>query len=301
MDNKKDKFAPLTKADDPKNLVVVSLFEKDNFFLFIYKKTERIVSALYLTSSLFSDSEPIKWQLREVGVAVIARVLSLTDSPLSKPETVSKIKSDLLRLLSLLDIASNAGFISEMNFSILKKELESIVETLLLKVSPNDMSGAISGKLNKEFFALPRQLFFSAPNPQDFSRLSDSTNEPNAEQLQGSLYSWADVSRLEDAYKRQNKGHGNDIQSFTQSPLVRKAGHNNKGQNLGSDAVPNSRELTIIKMLKDKSNLTIRDFFLVIKGCSEKTIQRELLRLVRIGVLKKSGERRWSRYSLSTS
>jgi len=44
--------------------------------------------------------------------------------------------------------------------------------------------------------------------------------------------------------------------------------------------------------------LSVKDFTRVIKDCSEKTIQRELLDLVEKGIVKKEGERRWSRYSL---
>ena len=59
-----------------------------------------------------------------------------------------------------------------------------------------------------------------------------------------------------------------------------------------------SRKQNIIELLKKDSNLTIKDFAKVIKDCSEKTIQRELISLVRDGVVKRQGERRWSTYSL---
>lgn len=58
------------------------------------------------------------------------------------------------------------------------------------------------------------------------------------------------------------------------------------------------RQDMIVNVLKGQSNLTIKDFSKVIKDCSEKTIQRELIELLKNGVIKKEGERRWSRYSL---
>jgi predicted HTH transcriptional regulator len=61
----------------------------------------------------------------------------------------------------------------------------------------------------------------------------------------------------------------------------------------------NTRQSTILDLLKKESNLTIKDFVRVIKDCSEKTIQRELIDLVEKGVVKKEGERRWSTYSLN--
>lgn len=60
----------------------------------------------------------------------------------------------------------------------------------------------------------------------------------------------------------------------------------------------NTRQKNIMDLLKKESDLTIKDFVKVIDNCSEKTIQRELLSLVEKGMIKKDGERRWSRYSL---
>ncbi len=63
------------------------------------------------------------------------------------------------------------------------------------------------------------------------------------------------------------------------------------------------RKELIIKAFKDArlTFMTIKDFSTYIKDCSEKTIQRQLLDLVKDGVLKKDGERRWSRYSLKVN
>ncbi len=58
------------------------------------------------------------------------------------------------------------------------------------------------------------------------------------------------------------------------------------------------RQESIINLLKNNSNLTIKDFVKVITDCSEKTIQRELTDMVTRGLIKKEGERRWSKYSL---
>ena len=58
-----------------------------------------------------------------------------------------------------------------------------------------------------------------------------------------------------------------------------------------------NRQNIILNMLKRKKELTIKDIAQTIKDCSEKTIQRELISLIRAGVLKKVGQRRWSKYS----
>lgn len=60
-----------------------------------------------------------------------------------------------------------------------------------------------------------------------------------------------------------------------------------------------SRQSIIIAILKRKKEIMIKDVSPLISGCSEKTIQRELLAMVHSGLLKKVGEKRWSRYSLA--
>lgn len=61
----------------------------------------------------------------------------------------------------------------------------------------------------------------------------------------------------------------------------------------------NSRKSIIIGLLKRKKEIMIKDVSPFIGGVSEKTIQRELLALVREGILRKEGEKRWTRYSLA--
>jgi predicted transcriptional regulator len=61
-----------------------------------------------------------------------------------------------------------------------------------------------------------------------------------------------------------------------------------------------ARRNTIVTILKTRPNLTIKDFSHVIADVSEKTIQRELNTLVEEGVVVRTGERRWSKYSLTS-
>ncbi|MFZ2522150.1 MAG: hypothetical protein WAX44_01030 [Minisyncoccia bacterium] len=61
-----------------------------------------------------------------------------------------------------------------------------------------------------------------------------------------------------------------------------------------------NRQNIIINLLRRKKELTIKDIAQVVKDCSEKTIQRELISLISMGAIRKTGERRWSKYSLVT-
>ncbi|KKW39317.1 MAG: hypothetical protein UY89_C0026G0002 [Parcubacteria group bacterium GW2011_GWA1_54_9] len=58
------------------------------------------------------------------------------------------------------------------------------------------------------------------------------------------------------------------------------------------------RKEAILSVIKDKGRANIKDISTLIRGISEKTIQRELLALIGAGIVLKQGERRWSTYSL---
>jgi len=59
------------------------------------------------------------------------------------------------------------------------------------------------------------------------------------------------------------------------------------------------RRDAILSVIKDKGRASIKDISTHIRTVSEKTIQRELLALITLGIVSKQGERRWSTYSLA--
>ena len=76
-----------------------------------------------------------------------------------------------------------------------------------------------------------------------------------------------------------------------------------------TDVLKNKRREEIILVIKDKmkdsqnfDGVTITDIksngHEMLASCGEKTLQRELVSMVSSGVLKKTGEKRWSRYSI---
>lgn len=58
------------------------------------------------------------------------------------------------------------------------------------------------------------------------------------------------------------------------------------------------REEEILSILTNKGSVYIKDISMLIRGVSEKTIQRELQALVLSGKVTRTGERRWTTYSI---
>lgn len=92
------------------------------------------------------------------------------------------------------------------------------------------------------------------------------------------------------AYRRKDKGRGGSIASVTSGRRYIK---DNKGH-----PIKDSRDDAVLSLLKQHDNLTVTDFVSVMPDVSEKTIQRQLLRMVGEGRLVKVGSRRWTRYSV---
>ncbi|HVX90200.1 MAG TPA: hypothetical protein VHC20_01000 [Candidatus Paceibacterota bacterium] len=86
-----------------------------------------------------------------------------------------------------------------------------------------------------------------------------------------------------------------------QSPPVRierrASAPENKGQ-VSDSPTRSSRREAVLDVLKSRGPSYIKDISGVVRGVSEKTIQRELQALVAEGRVHKEGERRWTKYSI---
>ena len=81
------------------------------------------------------------------------------------------------------------------------------------------------------------------------------------------------------AAPKATKGHVKDIEAVTDSNINIK-----------------DRREAIVSVIRNKQKASIKDISTLIRGVSEKTIQRELLALIALGRIEKQGERRWSTY-----
>jgi len=258
----------------------LNFFIKDKDFLYITKKTERLVSAFYLLTDLFPDQEPLKWTLRKYSLDIVGEVLALNTN--FNRENVSSYiaNSNILKLHSFLETAHMSGLISNMNFSLLQNEIFKLIgmETEYARgdgpkdknLSNNYFSEDYKGQhsLETKLKELPYQGLVPEKEARDFDK---KTN------------------------KRQNLNEGVRLpvtQKSLDKSFVVDVFRENKSKK-------NERQIKIIDLVKNKGVVSIKDISLNMNGCSEKTIQRELITMVKSGVLKKEGERRWSRYSLN--
>ncbi len=246
--------------NDPINWKSLGFFSAEDYLIYIFKKTEKITAALYLVSGLLKDDEPIKWELRDRGIDLLSSSFTASSSlPGDKNAVIQSLFTAALETLSLLNVAKISNLISTMNHRLLVREIDSVVGMLRDRLA---QSAENAGYVLSE-------SFFKTPDLFSTGFRSDSRNRSSIEA------------------PSQHHGRGNKADDKIVSQ-----GH------VSVQAKKNQRQEMILSVLRTRSGVTIKDFSKVIQNCSEKTIQRELIELVEKGIVKKEGERRWSKYSL---
>ncbi|MFZ2769773.1 MAG: hypothetical protein WAZ50_01450 [Minisyncoccia bacterium] len=212
---------------------------------------------------------------------MISNSILIKDNSYSQGDkSVVDLRQNLLEIDSLFVVAKHAGLVSDLNYEILVGEFKKCIDTVSLPVDM--LEDAQNLLLSKDYFGSKMDV------SRNNLRLEDIKDKP----VHNTFY----ASSIE---KKEDTGL---LPSISDIKI-------NKGQNTISEAKhlkefgavavkKNSRQSVIVNLLKRKKEIMIKDVSPLIDGCSEKTIQRELMAMVHSGILHKEGEKRWSRYSL---
>ena len=93
---------------------------KQDYGILIAKKSERLVTALYLVTDLIADEEPIKHSLRKNSVALLSSMNALSQHNAKDRFTEFKMSlKAVTEIISLLHVATTSSIVSEMNGKLL--------------------------------------------------------------------------------------------------------------------------------------------------------------------------------------
>lgn len=169
------------------------VFNNNDRYRFVFKKHERLVAALYLITNLFSDSEPLKWKIRESALEALDQSLELTNTTLEdRTRIVARCGSAISELVALCQIAYISKYISEMNHTILTREFAGLLENLEAINYGTTVQG--SAVLSSEFFSVPESLFPKktiTDNKGLSNTVADSTTSNN--QAQSNVFNIRDT------------------------------------------------------------------------------------------------------------
>lgn len=260
------------------NTKLNSFFEGNHLHIFLYKKAEKLSSALYMVTNFIPENETLRNLLRDKSINIFSEIVHLqklslvhykalrtNDSIESRYNSLQTILSGITEIISFLEILNSSGLISEMNFMILRKEYIEL--GTLIKNRKDDIAESDT-RLKDDFFEVP-DLY------KTYTLRQGETKEKT---IKDTIY------QIKDTIKDKK-----ETQKIKTHPRVIKT----------ANIRHSNRRNSILELLQNKAVITIKDTVDAIKGCSTKTIQRELLSLVSEGILKKKGERRWSTYSLA--
>lgn len=139
----------------------------------------KITEALYRTTNMMFDGEPLKWSLRQSALEIMNIVSGFNPSQVNE---ANKLDNLIRNLFFKLELASSGTYISKMNFEVLKREysflnnnvLEQAKTPILLdipiyrtKLDISDkviMSDMVKEKLKQE--------------PPEAKKLEEKTEEP---------------------------------------------------------------------------------------------------------------------------
>ena len=251
---------------------------KDTPYLSIsYTKTDKLITALYMVTDIIDNDEPLRNKLRTLGTEIIS---DMHQMPARACNKISEI-------MSFLGIASAVNIVSEMNCNILKKEFSELNQSIREATNKIEV-------LNKR---VNLSSFFTEES-------QTSTTMGGVDQKRFTILSNGHY---------QSKGHyrpisvgvqkGSTLMKALSDRALGMSDRNTKTASESFDLLKKQRSEEIINFIKKNGrSATITDIRNGVQGSllsfSEKTLQRELVSMVKNGVLNKTGEKRWSRYFL---
>ena len=248
---------------------------KDNFFSVSYTKTHKLITALYMVTDVIDKEEPIRNKLRVLGTEIISDMHCVPVNASSK----------IAETVSFLNIASAMNFISEMNCTILKKEFLELKASIQQNI---DMKPTWLA----EFLLNPNSALEEDTFPKNSRISSMGYIKPDKRQESGARIGVQKGSTLMQALSDKTLARSVDGGALSDTLNTRK-----ERRDSISDIIKLIGGSATIKDIKDKVS-EIPEQHGQLASCGEKTLQRELVAMVRDGVLNKTGEKRWSRYQI---
>ena len=249
-----------------------------------YSKTNKLITALYMVTDIMDTAEPIRLRLRTLGLEILSDMHSI-----NKINTLNKVEE----AMSFLGLASALNMISEMNKNILFREFTELKNSLIV---PEEKALSL-----ESFFG---ENEFLPPLRQGEDRGGVNIQHPLPTSLGSGGLVKGEGNKIPYGHQKTNfgmqKGHTlmkaiSEMKHPVRLPKV-------EVKKESFDMLKKERRFEIVRIIKDIKNATVKDIKDNARGalisCGEKTLQRELVAMVHDGVLKKMGEKRWSKYSL---
>ncbi|MDQ5962720.1 MAG: hypothetical protein QG653_527 [Patescibacteria group bacterium] len=270
---------------------------KQDYGTLIAKKSERLVTALYLVTDLMDETEPIKRSLRSNAVSLLSSMNSLAQREVKDKVTeFKKSLRALTEIISLLHVSITTGLVSDMNGNILMDGFRSL-QLVLEKKQPI---------LTKDMLTVEHESSLSNEGVLSSAITSSSYDAITPLSLARTQQTKDTSHKEKDSFSQQKQMGTNKGQQEEKDKIYSKSAVTPSSATEERDSLPTTsfqmkkqnRRDQILSLFVKGVDVSIKDIASRIKGCSEKTIQRELNNLLYSGIIERIGEKRWSRYIL---
>lgn len=291
--------------------------EKQYYNLLIAKKTEKLVTAIYLISQFLKDKENIKTEIRKEANILLKNInlLAFDENEDNNLLYKESLNSTTL-LISFLSIAKDTNLISKMNVNIVVEALRALENILIKKQFEFSKENLLIVEEDRFLNLLNEKAGDIINKNTSFDVLTEKNIKYNSNNFILNNKYFEDNIKKENSIKiikdKNHKGQEleEDIKDIINNNLLLKTGDQSiikkriqnkeiKGKAKQNKERKESRREQILGLFSGGVEVSINDISKKIEGCSLKTIQRELNDLVSEEKLKRIGEKRWSKYILN--
>jgi len=230
---------------------------------YVTDRIQKLTAALYRVTDLLSDKEPIKWTLRDKALNLYDDLVSIKNTK-DKDSLLDNSLKNFAQIIKSLELVSAGVYVSNLNFEILKREylfLKNFVEG-----KKTDITYDSKMFLDLASFGKRGQEANAAVDAGRWGLISDVNEKGGLSRLQQEL-----------PEKSQNLPTYGEINT--------------------REIDPQSRKGKVLNFLKNGPAKSVNEIAAIFNGeTSDKSIQRDLLDLVKTGKISAIGDKRWRKY-----
>jgi len=286
-------------------LLDVFVNKSEKAFFSYTVKIEKIVSALYLITDVMDVSLPLTNSLRGESLELLNACYRLLSSGAQMtPVEVTRILVRLEHVISLVQIGRIAHHISDMNADIILYELSRVLELITgdIKslneqysnyrshgkesqpvISHTVLDDALFDRISQERKMVHMAARFASP-------IQFNERSPDPKPLNDTKTTFSLTTQGIGNVVKNPKPGNSDTHNFSK-PTIKTTSKNSGGDK--------DRKQEIINVIKSHNNATMNDILKFVPDWSEKTLQREIVNLIQLGVILKKGDKRWATYHLN--
>ena len=275
--NQKDKTQVTSK-----DVSIGQKMSHEAVFLTVSKKAEKISTAIYMVTDLIESIDPIRQKMRSCSIDLIGQTRAMSSAFSGDIYfNIARTVNTSWELMSLIEVSSSVGFVSDMNANILKKVLIEFISSLRDKQRRESFAHIEDLKMGESLsdqITLSKKLFDVDEKETNIS-LPEKEIKDTSEFIKDNKMSFIKKEKVSNGQTNVKK-----INISTKKPT-------------DSSPKKSERKEKIVEIVRQKGEVNISDIASSFEGVSSKTIQRELTSLVEANVLLRIGEKRWSKYS----